>query len=196
MKAQRRMLRFAILPRSRVARLAAALALLFGAGCGDRDDPPIAEAAIANMGADQVMFGIEHYITTNGIVRGLLRADTAFMYEDSALVRVRPVNLTLYNEQGEVAGIVTAQAGRLDTRTQDMIATGNVVVESEERGQRIETEELHFEPNRDRVWSEVATTLHREGTTLHGTGFTSNTRLTDTRLTQPRGRVQGLEIEL
>ena len=173
-----------------------ALAALIGVlpACGERDEPPIAEAEIANMGADQVMFGIEHYITANGVVRGLLRADTAFMYEDSALVRVRPVNLTLYDEQGEVAGEVTARAGRLDTRTQNMIATGDVVVESEERGQRIETEELHFDPQGDRVWSTVATTLHRDGTTLRGTGFTSNTRLTDTRLDEPRGRVEGLEF--
>lgn len=180
----------------RVRTLALALAIGLVAACGDPHEPPIAEGDVANMGADQIMFGVEHYITSNGVVRGLLRADTAFMYEDSALVRVRPVNLTLYNEQGEVAGVVTARAGRLNTRTQDMIATGDVIVESDERGQRIETEELHFDPNRDRVWSEVATTLHRDGTTLRGTGFTSNTRLTDTRLTQPRGRVEGLDIDL
>ena len=166
------------------------------AACDAGSEPPLADDDIANMDADQVMFGVEHYITANGVVRGLLRADTAFMYEDSALVRVRPVNLTLYDEQGAVAGVVTARAGVLNTRTQLMTATGEVIVQSEGRGQRIETEELHFDPNRDRVWSEVATTLHRDGTTLRGTGFTSNTRLTDTRLTQPRGRVEGLDIDL
>ena len=182
--------------RSPLARFGVLGVALLAAACEAQTEPPLADAEITDMDADQVMFGVEHYITGNGIVRGLLRADTAFMYEDSALVRVRPVNLTLYDEQGGVAGEVTARAGVLNTRTQLMTATGDVVVEAEGRGQRIETQELHFDPNRDRVWSEVATTLQRDGTTLRGTGFTSNTRLTDTRLTQPRGRVEGLDIDL
>ncbi|HUF12197.1 MAG TPA: LPS export ABC transporter periplasmic protein LptC [Longimicrobiales bacterium] len=181
-----------VLRRGRRAGLVV-LVLLLG-GCGGEDEPPIAEAEIANMDADQVMFGVEHFITGNGVVRGVLLADTAFMYEDSALVRVRPVDLTLYNEQGEVAGEVTARSGVLNTRTQLMTATGDVVVQAEQSDERIETEELHFDPNRDRIWSVVATTIHRDGTVLRGTGFTSNTRLTDTRIDAPRGRVEGLEF--
>jgi LPS export ABC transporter protein LptC len=169
------------------------LATLLLAACGEPAEPPLAEDWVASMDADQVMFNVEHFVTNNGVVRGKLLADTAFMYEDSAVVRVRPVNLTLYDEQGEVAGEVTAAAGRLDTRTQRMVATGSVVVQ-EIQGDRIETEELHFDPNRDRVWSEVATTIHRGGSVLHGTGFTSNTGLTDTRLDAPTGSVEGLEF--
>ena len=167
--------------------------VVLSAGCETQAEPPVAAADVANMGADQVMFGVEHIVTGNGVVRGVLRSDTAFMYEDSALVRVRPVNLTLYDDQGAVAGEVTARTGVLNTRTQIMVATGNVVV-SETGGDRIETEELHFDPSRDRVWSVVETTIHREGSVLHGTGFTSNTQLTDTRLDAPRGRVEGLEF--
>ena len=168
------------------------LACLALAACETEVDPPVAADDIA-MGADQVMYGVEHYVTGNGIVRGKLESDTAFMYEDSALVRVRPVNLTLYDDEGAIAGEVTARTGVLNTRTQVMVATGNVVVE-ENGGDRIETEELHFDPNRDRVWSVVATTIHRQGTVLRGTGFTSNTQLTDTRLDAPTGQVEGLEF--
>ena len=180
--------------RVRVRRLLlAGLAGTSLVACETQAEPPIALPEDANMGADQVMFGVEHYVTGNGIVRGLLRSDTAFMYEDSALVRVRPVNLTLYDDAGAIAGEVTARSGVLNTRTQTMVANGNVVVE-DEGGDRIETEELHFDPNRDRVWSVVATTIHRQGSVLRGTGFTSNTQLTDTRLDAPRGQVEGLEF--
>jgi LPS export ABC transporter protein LptC len=161
--------------------------------CEQQAEPPTADDATANMGADQVMFGVEHFVTGNGVVRGKLVSDTAFMYEDSALVRVRPVNLTLFDDDGAIAGEVSARSGVLNTRTQVMVATGSVVVE-ETGGDRIETEELHFDPNRDRVWSVVATTIHRQGSILRGTGFTSNTQLTDTRLDAPRGQVEGLEF--
>ena len=169
-----------------------AAALLLGA-CETQAEPPVASGDVANMEADQVMFGVEHFVTGNGVVRGVLRSDTAFMYEDSALVRVRPVDLTLFSEEGDTAGVVTARGGVLNTRTQVMVATGDVVVQ-EVGGDRIETEELHFDPNRDRVWSEVATVIHRQGSVLRGTGFTSNTQLTDTRLDTPRGEVQGIEF--
>ena len=173
----------------RVVRLGCILLL---AACEPQAETPVVSEDIAN-GADQIMFGVEHFVTGNGVVRGKLVSDTAFMYEDSAMVRVRPVNLTLFDDDGNIAGEVTAQSGLLNTRTQTMVATGSVVVE-ETGGDRIETEELHFDPNRDRVWSVVATTIHRDGTVLRGSGFTSNTQLTDTRLDTPRGRVEGLQF--
>ena len=176
---------------SRTLALVLACGLL--AACETQAEPPVASGDIANMEADQVMFGVEYFVTGNGVVRGVLRSDTAFMYEDSALVRVRPVNLTLYSEQGDTAGTVVAETGVLNTRTQVMVANGDVVVQ-EVGGDRIETEELHFDPNRDRVWSEVATTIHRQGSVLRGRGFTSNTQLTDTRLDAPTGSVEGLEF--
>ena len=178
---------------SGAVRLLALLLCAAFAACETQAEPPVASSDVANMDADQVMFGVEYFVTGNGIVRGVLRSDTAFMYEDSALVRVRPVDLTLYDEQGDTAGVVTARSGLLNTRTQVMVATGSVVVQ-EVGGDRIETEELHFDPNRDRVWSEVATTIHRQGTVLRGSGFTSNTQLTDTRIDTPRGRVEGLQF--
>ena len=102
-----------------------------------------------------------------------------------------PVDFTLpiqsWNEQSAATGL------RLDGTVQVMVATGSVVVQ-EVGGDRIETEELHFDPNRDRVWSEVATTIHRQGSVLRGSGFTSNTQLTDTRLDTPRGNVEGLQF--
>ena len=174
------------------AGAAVLLAVVVGA-CEPQAETPVVSADVANMDADQVMFGVEHIVTGDGVVRGVLKSDTAFMYEDSALVRVRPVDLTLYGDDGGVAGVVTARSGVLNTRTQVMVATGNVVVE-ETGGDRIETEELHFDPSRDRVWSVVATTIHRQGTVLRGTGFTSNTQLTDTRLDAPTGQVEGLEF--
>ena len=177
----------------RGAWVGAVIGVTLLAACEPEAETPVVSDDVASLDADQVMFGVEHYVTGNGVVRGLLKSDTAFMYEDSALVRVRPVNLTLYDDQGAIAGEVTARGGVLNTRTQVMIANGDVVVQ-ETGGDRIETEELHFDPNRDRVWSVVATTIHRQGTVLRGSGFTSNTQLTDTRLDAPTGRVEGLEF--
>lgn len=179
-------------------RLLASIALLAGVGaaCGEDTDAPTAGERYTAMDADQVMMDLEHFITQNGVRRALLEADTAFMYEDSAMLRIRPVRLTLYDEAGAVAGEVTAERGTLNTRTDAMTATGNVVVISTEREQRIETEELHFDPNRDRVWSEVETTIHRNGTVLRGTGFESDAQLTNTRLENPQGEVEGLEFDL
>lgn len=179
----------------RVLVTVGAVGLVLG-GCDEESEAPTAGERYADMDADQIMMDLEHFITQDGVRRGLLRADTAFMYEDSAVLRIRPVRLTLYNEAGNVAGEITAERGLLNTRTDAMTATGSVVVVSTERDQRIETEEMHFDPNRDRVWSDVATTIHRQGSVLHGSGFTSDAQLTDTRLENPQGQVEGLEFDL
>jgi len=176
-----------------LALLAALVAL---PACEEQSEPPIADPSLGDMDADQVMVGLEHFITVDGVRRGLLVADTAFLYEDSATVRVRPVDLTLYDEGGTVVGEVTSREGLLNTRTERMTAIGDVVVTSTQEGQRIETEQLHFDPHRDRLWSDVATTIHRNGSVLRGSGFESDTRLDDVRLRNPQGRVEGLEFEL
>lgn len=174
--------------------LAAALLLLGATACGSGTSP-VAGEEFRDMGADHVLTNVRINVTAEGIRRAVVLGDTAYVYEDSALYRLAGVHVTLYDEQGIETADLTAERGQVNTRTEAMVAVGDVVLVSRVGGQRIETEQLHFDPGQDRIWSDVETTLYEDGTAIVGDGFTSDANLQTIRVQQPRGRVEGLRIE-
>lgn len=153
-----------------VATLGTAAAM---AACGP-DESPVAGRDFQDLPADQVMFDAEYDITDMGTLRARLRSDTAFVFEDSAQILWRPVDLKLYDRNGTQTSHLTSREGVLDTRTNRMVATGNVVLITVEQHRRILTEELHYDPRTGRIWSDVRTVVFEGETRLEGQGFSSD----------------------
>jgi LPS export ABC transporter protein LptC len=176
--------------------------LLFGAGsalflaaCGGGSGSVTGGEPIA-LQADKVVFGMRHYITANGVRQALLKADTAYHYTEAEPIEFRRVELTIYGATGEVAATLTANTAFLNPRTEIMQALGDVVVVAPEDDQRIETEELHYDPSLDKLWSDHHTTLHRGGKITRGDGFTSDGRGQNFKVIRPSGHVQMPEGEI
>lgn len=163
------------------------------AGCGDNTAPRSADP-YRNLPADYVMGGVRHYLTEDGIRRGVLNADSAYFYNDSAKAHLRKVHLVLYNAAGQEAADLTSKAGQLDQRTNVMLATGNVVLVAQGASKRIETEELHYDPNEHRVWSTVSSTITQQGTRLTTQGFTADDQLTNIQMKAVQGKVSGMKV--
>src|SRR5688500_16027597 len=124
---------------SRQSSLLIFLCAALGSACsGSQAADPVASDEAQAQRADQVMYGVKQYISAEGIRRGLLNADTAYVFEDSGKVEIRKVQLQLFSETGVQAAALTSKAGTLDTRSQGMIARGGVVLKTQD-GKRIET---------------------------------------------------------
>lgn len=164
------------------------------AACGNGANPTASDA-IPDLEADQVMFGVTHYVTADGIRQAVLVADTSFMFNNQSIMELRGVHLTLYHASGQEAAVLTSLTGEFDTRSSRMVARGNVVLVSYEGDRRIETEELYYSPQQNRIWSDVATTLYEDGSVAHGDGFTSDPQLRNVRVTRPHGEFEGLEFK-
>ncbi|HEV2129556.1 MAG TPA: LPS export ABC transporter periplasmic protein LptC, partial [Longimicrobiaceae bacterium] len=65
-----------------------------------------------------------------------------------------------------------------DSASGQMVARGNVVLTTldTDAQRRLETEELHYDLNGDRMWSTQAVVLHDGPTTVHGTSFRADAR--------------------
>lgn len=168
--------------------LLAGVALL--TACGGGDQGPVVGGDLVTLSADKIIVGVRHYITSNGIRQALLLADTAYFYDDGAPIDFRSVELTIYGEAGGIAAILTSETATLDPRTEAMIARGNVVVVAPEDDQRLETDELHYDPGADRLWSDHPTTLIREGRVTRGDGFSSDGRGQNVTVISPSGQVE------
>lgn len=140
--------------------------------CGE--DGPVTGRDFQDLPADQVMFDADYDIKDLGVLRARLHADTAYVFEDSARILWRPVDLKLFDANGAQSAHLTSREGTLDTRTNRMVATGNVVLVTTEGDRRILTEELHYDPRTGRIWSDVPAVVFEGETRLEGQGFSSD----------------------
>ena len=167
--------------------LLAALAGAAGA-CSDAPPTPVAATELQELGADAVIFGMSQYVTVEGVREALLYADTAYTFEDSTDVDVRSLRLTLYNATGVERAVITADRGSIDLNTQRMAAFGNVVLTIPEQDRRIESPELNYDPNRDRIWSDTSTVMIHQGRRFTGDSFESDLGFTSVKVYGARGR--------
>jgi LPS export ABC transporter protein LptC len=173
----------------------AGIVMFLVSGCGGQGTDPVTEEPDFVLHADQVMFKIRHHMTNGGVRRALLQADTAYLHEASATVDLRRVHLTLYDEHGQERAVLTSLEGRMNTRTEAMTATGEAVLVTDGGSRRIESDELHFDPEQDRIWSERPTTMYENGNVVHGVGFTSDGQMRNVRVQRPTGRFEDLRMD-
>ena len=156
----------------RPLRWIAAAAIVGAVACGE--EGPVSGRDFQDLPADQVMFDAAYDIRDLGTLRARLNSDTAFVFEDSARILWRPVDLKLFDTAGAQTAHLTSREGTLDTRTNMMVATGNVVLVTTEGDRRILTEELHYDGRTGRIWSDLPTVVFEGETRLEGQGFSSD----------------------
>ena len=173
----------------RGAAAAAFLALLVLLGCGDEErQVEVAGPELMELGADQVMVGLTHNMTREGVLQGELRADTAFIFSDNSTVRLRVVDVTFYDDAGRPDSRLTADSGRYNLRTGDMEAHGNVVVRDTADEQRLETPQLIYEALGNELRTDTSFVWTRGEEVVRGRGLTTDPSFSDVRIEQPAGQ--------
>jgi LPS export ABC transporter protein LptC len=156
-----------------------AMAWIFGSlvvlgACEEEQTAPIAAPALLETGADLVMTDLEHVVTVENVRQAEVYADTAFIYQDSTFYTLRNPVLVLFTEQGAQRARIVAERGTMNMTTDAMTAQGNVVLTVDEGNRRVESSELNYEPNGDRIWSDSLTIMYEEGVVSEGLGFSSD----------------------
>ena len=150
------------------------LAVGFAVACGEEETTPVGSPALLETGADMVIQGLRHVITLNGVKEGVVVADSAFFYRDSSIYHLRTPELVLYTEAGVERARINSDRGRFNPGSRELLAQGNVVLVITEGNKRVESEELNYDPNGDRIWSDSATTMVEPGRVSEGLGFESD----------------------
>jgi len=154
--------------------LAGGVLVLLAAACGQEETTPLASPPLLETGADMVIQGLRHLITLDGVREGEVFADSAFFYRDSAIYHLRTPELILFTETGAQRARVTAERGRFNPATRALLAQGNVILVITEGNKRVESEELNYDPNGDRIWSDSLTSMVEPGRVSEGLGFESD----------------------
>ena len=171
-------------------RIGLLLTLIPLGGCGDPDAVPVASSDLQEIDADNVIFGMVSFITANGIREGHVQADTAYLFVDSAKAELHQMRILFFNEDGTQRATVTGTSGEWDQTTDRMTAWGDVllIVHSDQR--RIETQELNYDPESERIWSDSATVQTMvDGSITRGSAFESDMEFRNVRIASIRGAI-------
>lgn len=167
------------------------MALLIVAGvlgatlaCRDEGRPTATTSAADS--ADQVLLGMSHYVTQDGVQRARVRADTAYFYSPTQTAALQHVHITFFNAGGGETSTLTARAGTYHWRTGDMEARGNVIVVTTD-GRTLRTEELRYSQAKAQVTSDLPFVFDGPNRHVEGEGFTSDPDFKDVVAKHPKG---------
>jgi LPS export ABC transporter protein LptC len=150
--------------------------------------PPV--TATAADSADQVLEGMEHFITNDGVRRTRVIADTAYLYEATQLARLKKVKVTFYNAAGEETSTVVGDSGLYQTRDGSMSAWGHVVATTPDK-RVLKSEELKYDSRKQEISSSKPFVYDRPGERMTGDGFTSDPDFKNIVAVRPRGGQSG-----
>ena len=157
------------------------------AACTDERVTPVASDFAQGIDAP-VVFGMVSFLTASGVREGRVEADTAYTFADSTKVDLRGMQVWFYDEEGRDRATVSGRTGEWNQETDLMVARGDVLLRVLTDGSRLESAEIHYDPENDRIWSDSATvrTL-ADGTVTSGTAFESDIEFTNVRVLNVRG---------
>jgi LPS export ABC transporter protein LptC len=181
--------------RSLIARvggvaLGAAALMLGVSACTEPTDATVAGGDLEDIAADNVIFGMVMFMSTNGVRQGHVEADTAYLFSDSSTAKLHQMRIVFYDDNGNEKATVTGTSGEWDQDSGRMTAWGDVLLEVHTDGRTIESSELNYDPQRDMVWSDSATvqTL-ANGTVTRGSAFESDMDFQNVRISNIRGAI-------
>jgi len=170
-----------------IAIVATACAVL--AGChGDKVAPKVG-GTLADS-ADQVMFGTRFNLTSDGVLRAELQGDTAFFFDDNTRIELSHPDVTFFTTTGAKNAVLTARHGQYRTQSGQMLARGDVVVNSVD-GRRLTSAELKYDQNRNEISSDSAFVLTGPDRRLEGIGFRSDPNLQNVRVLNTKSGTSG-----
>jgi LPS export ABC transporter protein LptC len=155
------------------------------AACEDDAVRPTVNVTAADT-ADQVLFSMEHLITSNGVRRTRVLADTAYLYEQTQLARLKTVTVSFYDAVGNESSTIKADSGTYQMRDGSMQSWGRVLATTPD-GRRLRSEELKYDARQHKISSDRPFTYDRGDQHLEGNGFTSDPDFRNVVAQQPRG---------
>src|SRR6266705_1670734 len=161
------------------------LAVLMLAAC--KSGTPVTATQVVLDSADQVLLGMSHFVTEEGVLRARVRADTAYFFSNSQRAELRNVHVTFYDVSGRPTSTLTSREGTHHWRTGDMEARGNVVVVRDKDGGTMRTEVMEYHQLRNEVSSDKDFVFDGPDRHVEGRGFTSDPEFKKITAKSPRG---------
>jgi len=157
--------------------LFAALGIGLASACADTKTPPVVAGPAIADSADQVLFGVRTLLSTKGVQRGELTADTAYVLDDQTRLDMRKAHVTFTTETGLPQGSMEGKRGVYNQRTQTLEGWGDVVVKLVD-GRTLKSPHVIYNQITHIITSDTSYTISNSQGTQYGIGITSDQAFT------------------
>jgi LPS export ABC transporter protein LptC len=137
----------------------------------------------------QESFGSHIVFSDSGITRAVLLADHILYYSEKAEYLLnKNVKVDFHNKNGIRNSVLTADSAKIDDKTKNMTAFGNVKVVSDS-GTVLTTTEMHWINATRMITGDKFVTISSQFETIQGYGFESDQNLTHYTIKRVSGKV-------
>lgn len=168
----------------------ALLALLLTA-CEEKVKPSVLSGVSGGQLPSQESWGSTITFSDSGVVKAVVRAGHIYAYDNSRVTHLDSgVTVDFFDENGAHTSKLTSVRGSVDEGSNDLEATGNVVVRSDS-GTVVYTETMFWDNRRQRIHSPEFVRIVSPRERLQGTGFESDHNLRNYRIFKVTGQSEG-----
>jgi LPS export ABC transporter protein LptC len=154
-----------------------AIAVVTAAGCSEKGaTPPVKSGASLADSAEQVMQNVHYVLTSGGVQRGELFADSAYIFDDNTRYVLKNPRTTFNTAEGVKNGTMKADRGKYNLRQQVLEGFGHVVITNTE-GKKLTSPYVKYNQALNEVSSDTSFTLDEPGNTVSGIGFKADPQL-------------------
>ena len=154
--------------------------LAIAAACRDSGKTPVVSGPTVADSADQILYQANIVLTTRGIERGTLSADTIFVLDEQTRFDLRRPHVVFTTETGAPQGTMDAKHGVYSTRTQILEGWGDVVAKLV-NGRTLKSPHVVFNQVTHQLSSDTTYSITDPQGTQSGVGFVSNQAFTSFR---------------
>ena len=155
-----------------VACVVVGCAVAGASACTETKGPPVSPHSDADT-AEQTGFGVRTLLTTNGVQKGELQADTMYVFNDQTKFDFRNARVKFNTETGAPNGTMRANRGLYDTRTQVLEGFGNVVITTLD-GKVLKSPHVKFNQLGNEVTSDTTFEVKAGDREQRGIGFSAD----------------------
>ncbi|MFC2130340.1 LPS export ABC transporter periplasmic protein LptC [Bacteroidota bacterium] len=147
------------------------------------------DSVIVEILPDQISSNVEVFFVDSSFTKAVLKAKRARVYQAQMETLLDGgINVEFMSKQsGKRVSVLTADSARIDDKTKDMLAGGNVIVISDSSGTKLETSLLEWSHETQKLYSTEYVKITSPTETIQGYGFESDQNLSNYKIFKVSG---------
>ena len=167
--------------------LLTAAILLVCTGCAEKIKPSVLGGMPSTSIPSQESWGSTVEFSDSGVTKAILKAGHIFAFDNSRQTFLdQGVHVDFFDSYGRHSSVLTSERGNVDEATNNLEATGNVVVRSDS-GVVVVTDKLFWDNARQKIYSDAFVKITSPTEKLQGQGFESDQNLKNYRIYKATG---------
>lgn len=134
-------------------------------------------------------YNIERLYSDKAVIRVRMTAPKEEQMESEDMFYPKGVYIEFYDEKQTRTSTLRANAGKYSKAKQLYTVTGNVVIIDSVKAQKMNTEELNWDPNKQKIFTDKFVTIQTKNEVIKGQGLEAKQDFSNWRILNPSGRL-------